>query len=201
MSRNIVTFHYTLRDQQGRLLDTSAGGQPVSYLEGAGQIIEGLDEALRGVVVGTKQTVQVPAAKAYGEHDAAQVQRVLKSLLPIEGELNPGDQFRAGSDQFAPIVRVVEVDGDEVLLDANHPLAGVDLIFEVELTAVRAASDEELAHGHAHQGEGGCCGGNGQTEAGACCISGGDGGHAHSCENGGTKQAGGSGGCGCAEKA
>ncbi|MCS6243040.1 MAG: peptidylprolyl isomerase [Opitutus sp.] len=208
MSRNIVTFHYTLRDPQGRLLDTSAGGQPISYLEGAGQIIDGLDEALRGLSAGTKQFVQVPAAKAYGEHDPAQVQRVLKSLLPVEGELNPGDQFRAGADQFAPIVRVVEVDGDEVLLDANHPLAGVDLNFEVELTAVREASAEELAHGHAHQGEGGCCGGgeggehdhgHAHGEAGGCC--GGKGG-GEGCKGGGGHGHGeGAGGCGCSDKA
>ena len=150
-NRNVVTFHYTLRDPQGRLLDTSAGGQAVSYLEGAGQIIDGLDEAWRGVSAGVKQTVNVPAAKAYGEYDAEQVQRVLKSLLPVEGELNPGDQFRAGEDAFAPIVKVVEVDG-------NHPLAGVDLVFEVEVVGVRAASEEEVEHGHAHQGEGGGCG-------------------------------------------
>lgn len=155
-NRNVVTFHYTLRDLQGRLLDTSSGGQPISYLEGAGQIIEGLDEALKGVAPGTKQTVNVPAAKAYGDYDKEQVQRVLKSLLPVEGELSPGDQFRAGEDQFAPIVRVVEVDGDHVMLDANHPLAGVDLVFDVEVIGVRAATEEELTHGHAHQDEGGC---------------------------------------------
>ncbi len=169
MNRNVVTFHYTLRDPQGRLLDTSAGGRPVSYLEGAGQIIDGLDEALRGVAAGVKQTVNVPAAKAYGHHDPEQVQRVLKALLPVEGELQPGDQFRAGEDQFAPIVRVVEVDGDEVLLDANHPLAGVDLVFDVEVVAVRAATEEEMAHGHAHQGDGGCCGGgDGDCKDGGC---------------------------------
>jgi FKBP-type peptidyl-prolyl cis-trans isomerase SlyD len=155
MSRNVVTFHYTLRDPEGRLLDTSSGGQAISYLEGAGQIIDGLDEALRGVAPGTKTTVQVPAAKGYGEHDESQVQRVLKALLPVEGDLKPGDQFRAGEDQFAPIVRVVEVDGDEVLLDANHPLAGVDLTFDVEIVSVRAANEEEIKHGHAHQNDGG----------------------------------------------
>lgn len=164
MSRNVVTFHYTLRDPQGRLLDTSAGGQAISYLEGAGQIIDGLDEALRGVAAGAKQTVQVPAAKAYGEHDESQVQRVLKALLPVEGELNPGDQFRAGDDQFAPIVRVVSVDGDEVLLDANHPLAGIDLTFDVEVVSVREATEEEVTHGHAHQNEGG--GGCGSHDCG-----------------------------------
>lgn len=151
MTRNVVTFHYTLRDPQGRLLDTSAGGQPISYLEGAGQIIDGLDEALRGTATGVKRRVEVPAAKAYGERDATQVQRVLKALLPVEGDLKPGDQFKAGDDAYAPIVTVVEVVGDEVVLDANHPLAGVDLVFEVEIIAVRAASADELQHGHAHQ--------------------------------------------------
>jgi FKBP-type peptidyl-prolyl cis-trans isomerase SlyD len=155
MSRNVVTFHYTLRDPQGRLLDTSAGGQPISYLEGAGQIIDGLDEALRGVASGVKQRVEVPTARAYGERDDTQVQRVLKALLPVEGDLKPGDQFKAGEDAFAPIVTVIDVEGDEVVLDANHPLAGVDLVFDVEVVAVRAASSEEVEHGHAHQG-GGC---------------------------------------------
>ncbi len=158
MSRNVVTFHYTLRDPQGRLLDTSAGGEAISYLEGAGQIIDGLDEALRGVAAGVKQRVEVPAAKAYGERDATQVQRVLKVLLPVEGELNPGDQFKAGEDAFAPVVTVVGVEGDEVILDGNHPLAGVDLVFEVEVVGVRAASADELEHGHAHQGKGDGCG-------------------------------------------
>jgi FKBP-type peptidyl-prolyl cis-trans isomerase SlyD len=155
MSRNVVTFHYTLRDPQGRLLDSSAGSAPIAYLEGAGQIIDGLDEALRGLAVGVKQRVTVPAAKAYGERDETQVQRVLKALLPVEGALAPGDQFRAGEDAFAPVVTVVAVEGDDVLLDGNHPLAGVDLTFEVEILGVRAAQAEELAHGHAH-GENGC---------------------------------------------
>ena len=156
MSRNVVTFHYTLRDPAGRLIDTSAGGNPVSYLEGAGQIIDGLDEQLRGVSAGTKTKVTVPAAKAYGERDEAQVQRVLRALLPVEGELRVGDQFQAGPDRYAPVVTVRAVEGEEVLLDANHPLAGVDLTFEVEITNVREATEEELAHGHAHQGGCGC---------------------------------------------
>ena len=80
MSRNVVTFHYTLRDTQGQLLDTSAGGKPISYLEGAGQVIDGVDEALRGMATGTKQRVEVPAAKAYGERDDTQVQRVLCNM-------------------------------------------------------------------------------------------------------------------------
>jgi FKBP-type peptidyl-prolyl cis-trans isomerase SlyD len=156
--RHVVTFHYTLRDPQGRVLDSSAGGEPVSFLEEAGQIVEGLEQGLRGLAAGTRARIAVPAAKAYGERDESQVQRVLKALLPIEGEVRPGDQFRAGSDAFAPIVTVQAVEGDELLLDANHPLAGVDLDFEVEVLAIRPARAEELAHGHAHGAEGTACG-------------------------------------------
>ena len=150
----VVTFHYTLRDPANRVLDTSAGGEPVTYLEGAGQIIDGLDEQLRAEPAGVKTRVQVLAAKAYGERDPAQVQRVKRALLPVDGELKPGDSFRTGEDAFAPVVTVVSVEGDDVLLDANHPLAGVALTFDVEIVAVRAATAEELRHGHAHGADG-----------------------------------------------
>jgi FKBP-type peptidyl-prolyl cis-trans isomerase SlyD len=152
--RRVVTFHYTLRDPAGRVIDTSAGAEPVTYLEGAGQIIEGLDEQLRFAAKGEKATIVVPAAKAYGEHDPAQVQKVKRALLPVEGELKIGDQFQAGADRFAPVVTVRAIEGDEVLLDANHPLAGVDLKFDVEVLAVRQATPEELSHGHAHGADG-----------------------------------------------
>lgn len=155
-ARRVVSFHYTLRDPSGRVLDSSAGGEPISYLEGAGQIIDGLDEQLRLAGAGEKSRVVVPAKKAYGERDPAQVQRVKRALLPVEGELKPGDQFQTDTDQFAPVVTVMSVEGDDVLLDANHPLAGVDLTFDVEITAVRAPTASELEHGHAH-GDGGHC--------------------------------------------
>lgn len=152
----IVTFHYTLRDQSGRVLDTSAGGEPISYLEGAGQIIDGLDEQLRASSAGEKSRVTVPAKKAYGERDPAQMQRVPRAALPVEGELKVGDQFQTGPHRSDPVVTVAAIEGEEVLLDANHPLAGVDLTFDVEITAAREATAEELSHGHAHGGEGGC---------------------------------------------
>lgn len=154
--RRVVTFHYTLRDPAGRVIDTSSGGSPVTYLEGAGQIIDGLDEQLRDVQPGTRTQIQVAAAAAYGERDPSQVQSVLRALLPVQGELKVGDQFQAGEDQFAPVVTVVGIDGDSILLDANHPLAGVDLTFDVELTAARPATPEELAHGHVHNADCGC---------------------------------------------
>ena len=146
----IVTFHYTLRSPAGTVIDTSVGGEPVSYLEGAGQIIDGLDEQLRGAAAGAKTRAQVPAARAYGERDPAQQQRVKRALLPVTGELRVGDTFQAGEDRAAPVVKVLAIEGDEVLLDANHPLAGVDLTFDVEIISVRAAAPEEIRHGHAH---------------------------------------------------
>ena len=151
----VITFHYTLRDSTGRIVDTSQGGEPVTFLEGAGQIIEGLEEQLRSVEKGAKLKVEVPAAKAYGPRDPDQVQRVNRGLLPIEGELKVGDSFRAGEDRHAPVVTVAGLEGDDVLLDANHPLAGVDLTFDVEIVGVWAASDDELEHGHAHGGAAG----------------------------------------------
>ena len=147
MAQNIVTLHYTLRDPAGRVLDMSQGDAPISYLEGAGQIIDGLEEPLRGVAAGTKQKVQVPAAKAYGLHDPAQVHKVNRTLLPVAGEVHVGDRFRTEADHFAPVVTVVGLEGDDVLLDANHPLAGVDLTFDVEIVAVRPATPEEIDRG------------------------------------------------------
>jgi FKBP-type peptidyl-prolyl cis-trans isomerase SlyD len=149
MSR-VVTFHYTLRDPSGRVIDTSAGAAPVTYLEGGGQIIDGLDQRLRAAGAGEKACVTVPAAEAYGLPDPAQVQRVKRGLLPVEGELKIGDQFQTGPDRYAPVVTVKAIEADEVLLDANHPLAGVDLTFDVEIVTARPATKEEIAHGHAH---------------------------------------------------
>jgi FKBP-type peptidyl-prolyl cis-trans isomerase SlyD len=152
----VVSFHYTLRDASDRVLDTSAGGDPITYLEGGGQIIPGLDQELRDAQLGEKRRVQVPAAQAYGERDPAQVQRVKRTQLPVEGELHVGDQFQTGRDPHAPIVTVAAIEGDDVLLDANHPLAGVDLVFDVQIMTVRQPTAQELEHGHAH-GEGGGC--------------------------------------------
>ena len=134
------TFHYTLRAPDGRVIDTSQGAEPISFVEGSGMIIDGLEEALRELVVGAKARVVVPAARAYGERDEEQVQPVLRALLPVEGELKPGDSFQVGDDVQAPTVTVVSVQGDTVVLDGNHPLAGVDLTFEVEVVAVTAGS-------------------------------------------------------------
>jgi len=143
MTVRLLTFHYTLRDAGGRVLDTSRGGEPMSYLEGSGQIIDGLEEPLRQMTAGEKLTVVVPPERAYGLREAELVQKVPKANLPVD-DVKVGDQFQTGPDRQAPVVMVVAIEGEEVLLDANHPLAGQELHFEVELVAVRAATPAEL---------------------------------------------------------
>ena len=138
-----LTFHYTLRNRDGRILDTSRGAAPLSCLEGAGQIIEGLEDSLVLMTEGETRQVVVPPERAYGLREAELVQKVPRGHLPVD-DVKVGDQFQTGPDRSAPVVTVVAVEGDEVLLDANHPLAGEELHFEVELIALRAATPEEL---------------------------------------------------------
>ena len=146
-NRRVVSFHYTLRNPEGRILDTSAGGDPIVFLEQAGMIIDGLDEAVQALSAGTKTTVEVPAAKGYGAHDPSQVQPVTRDRIPVEGDLKIGDQFQTAPDAGAPVVTVVGIDGDQVMLDANHSMAGVDLSFEVEVLQERPATADELKQG------------------------------------------------------
>ena len=148
--RRVVAFHYVLKNAAGKLLDTSKGGEPIAYLEGAGMIIDGLDEALRSWQPGAKGLVEVPAASAYGEHDPEQVRKVPRHVLPVGGDLKVGDQFQTAPDRGAPVVTVVGIEEDGVILDANHPLAGEDLTFDVEIVSAREATPAELQHGHVH---------------------------------------------------
>lgn len=143
MNRRTFTFHYTLKDGTGRLIDTSRGGAPMPFTEGMGQIIEGLEDALVPMTVGEKRTVVVPPERGYGLPDPALVQKVPRARLPV-AELRVGEQFQTGPDRHAPVVTVRALQGDDVLLDANHPLAGQELHFEVEVVTVRAATQEEL---------------------------------------------------------
>lgn len=150
----VVSIHYTLTDDAGTVLDSSRDGEPLSYLEGASNIIPGLEKELLSSKPGEKKVVKVAAKDAYGEKRDDMVVKVPRAQFPADVKLKEGDRFRSGPDHHAPIFTVVSVIGDEITLDGNHPLAGKALSFDVEVTAVRAASDEEVAHGHAH-GEGG----------------------------------------------
>lgn len=143
MTPRHFSFHYTLRDERARVLDTSCGGVPTTFVEGAEQIIVGLELALLGMAAGEKRAVVVPPEQGYGAIDETLRQRVARVDLPV-ADLKVGDQFQTGPDRHAPVVTVVALDGDEVLLDANHPMAGRSLHFEVELLGVRLATPDEV---------------------------------------------------------
>jgi FKBP-type peptidyl-prolyl cis-trans isomerase SlyD len=149
MSQRVISFHYTLTDKSGKVIDASKERGPLSFMEGSGQIIPGLEKQLANLNVGDKRKIQVPAAEAYGERNEQMVVKVEPSQLP-KADVKPGDRFSGGPEPHAPIFIVTSVTATEVTLDGNHSLAGVDLIFDVELTSVREATEEELSHGHAH---------------------------------------------------
>ena len=144
MSARHLSFHYTLRDASGRVLDTSRGAEPLTCVEGADQIVPGLEKVLRGLQPGEQLKVAVAPEEGYGPRDEQLIGRVKKAHLPVEGELRVGDQFKTDADPYAPIVTVVAIEGEEVVLDANHPLAGATLHFDVELVAARPATEAEL---------------------------------------------------------
>lgn len=146
----VASFHYTLTDNTGKVLDSSEGQEPLSYLHGAGNIIPGLEDALVGKTIGDKLSVSVNAAQAYGLRDDSMVQELPSSMFSGIDNIETGMEFHAETEHGLQVVTVTKVDGDQITIDGNHPLAGVDLNFDVEITDVRTATEEELNHGHAH---------------------------------------------------
>jgi FKBP-type peptidyl-prolyl cis-trans isomerase SlyD len=172
----VVSIDYTLTDEKNNIIDSTAGQEPLDYLHGFGNIITGLENALEGKAQGDHFSVNIPAAEAYGERD-----ETLTAEVPIEnfrgaGEIKPGMQFHAQGPDGARLVTVAQVKGATVTIDANHPLAGMDLNFDVTVASIRSANEEELTHGHVHghdscgcghshcgcEGDGGCSGGCGE---------------------------------------
>ncbi|GAB1255753.1 FKBP-type peptidyl-prolyl cis-trans isomerase [Aurantivibrio plasticivorans] len=147
----VVSMHYTLKNDEGEVIDTSEGRDPLNYLHGSGNIIPGLENALVGKTTGDKLDVRVEAAEGYGEVVPELVQTIDKSLFQGVDKVEEGMTFNAqGPNGQVQQVVVKAVEGDEVTIDANHPLAGVALNFSVEIMQIREASEEEVAHGHAH---------------------------------------------------
>ncbi len=147
---SVVTLHYTLRDDGGEVIDSSTSGSPLSYLHGRGNLIPGLERELQGRSAGDKLNVKIAPADGYGQYDAALVEQVPRRALKGISNVKVGTQLRAHTAQGPRTVTVTRMVGDMVTLDANHPLAGKSLSFEVEITGVRDATDEELSHGHVH---------------------------------------------------
>jgi FKBP-type peptidyl-prolyl cis-trans isomerase SlyD len=159
----VVTIDYKLQDREGEVLDSSEDSEPLVYLHGNDNIIPGLEKRLAGKAAGDAVDCLVPAAEGYGERDDSLVFKVTKAEFGADAEIEIGEQFEAHGEGGPQIVTVLGIEGDEVTIDANHPLAGEDLHFTVKVVEVRAATPEELEHGHVH---GGGCGCEGESECG-----------------------------------
>ncbi|MGR5213259.1 peptidylprolyl isomerase [Vibrio rotiferianus] len=169
IEKNVVaSLAYKVMLEDGVVVDQSTSEAPLDYLHGHNNLITGLEKELEGKVAGDKFSVTVAPDDAYGDHNDALVQRVPADVFQGVDQIEVGMRFLADTDQGPIPVEVTEVDGDEVVVDGNHMLAGQTLTFEVEVMATREATAEEIEHGHIHQG-GGCCGGHDHDHEGGCC--------------------------------
>jgi FKBP-type peptidyl-prolyl cis-trans isomerase SlyD len=147
---SVVLMDYTVKDDEGNLIDTSAGQDPLAFILGMGNIIPGLERAFIGKKKGDSFQVRVKPDEGYGERDEALVEVVPRSQFAGIKDLRPGMQLQAQTDDEVMVVTVVKLTDKEVTVDANHPLAGKTLNFDVAVVDVRTATQEELAHGHVH---------------------------------------------------
>ena len=149
----VVSLDFTLWDDQGEVIDTSEGGEPMAYLHGHLNLVPGLEKALEGKVVGDTFKITVPADEAFGPRDEDLVEVLDRSDFPDDLELEPGMQFEAEDEDGDSIVTITAVNGDEITVDSNPEFAGMDLTYEVKVVEIREATPEEIEHGHVH-GEG-----------------------------------------------
>ncbi len=150
--KKVVLIHYTLKDKTGEVLDSSEGQDPLAYIQGIGNLVVGLEEELAGKAVGDKLTTTVAPEKGYGERSDQNIHKVPLSGFEADGDekLEVGMQVRVETNEGISIADVAAIEGEEVTLDLNHPLAGETLHFDVEIMDIREATKEELDHGHAH---------------------------------------------------
>lgn len=148
----VAEIHYTLKNDNGDTLDSSDGREPLAYIQGIGNLIPGLETALEGKQKGDKFEAVIPPEDAYGQRSNDFIHKVPKENFQGEGdeELVPGMQVQVETNNGPAIAIVTKVDGDEVTLDMNHPLADMTLHFDVEIMSVREATEEEVSHGHVH---------------------------------------------------
>ncbi|MFC3031896.1 peptidylprolyl isomerase [Pseudoalteromonas fenneropenaei] len=151
---SVVKLHYAVLDNDQNTIDNTFDDEPMEVIIGSGYLIPGLEEALIGKQAGDTLSVNVPPEKGYGERFDDLTQAVPKSMF--EGmDIEVGMQFRATTDEGDQLVVIIGIEEEDVIVDANHPLSGIALNFDVEVLDVREATAEELAHGHVH-GQGGC---------------------------------------------
>ncbi|PJA32012.1 MAG: peptidylprolyl isomerase [Zetaproteobacteria bacterium CG_4_9_14_3_um_filter_53_7] len=149
-NNKVVSFDYTLTSDTGVVIDSSEGGQPLVYLHGAQNIIPGLERALEGKKAGDALQVVVEPEDAYGQYNAALTQVVPSEMFQGVDKLEAGMEFQAETSGGIEVVRIAKVEGNNVTIDGNHPLAGERLNFDVSVKEVRDASEDELEHGHVH---------------------------------------------------
>lgn len=147
----VASIHYTLTDDDGRILDQSSESRPLRYFHGAGNIIPGLEKALAGKQAGDTLQVDVPPEEAYGVRNEGMVQVLPREAFQGVEKVEPGMQFQASSERGPLLVTVVEVDGDQVRIDGNHPLAGQTLHFDVRVLDVRDSTESEKQTGRVAQ--------------------------------------------------
>jgi FKBP-type peptidyl-prolyl cis-trans isomerase SlyD len=150
MQDKVVSLHYTLRGDDGNTIDSSVGSEPLAYVHGNGSLLPALEKELEGRGAGDKLEVRLAAKEGYGERDETLVQVLPRKTLATIGKLKVGTQFHAQVPGGARVMTITAVEKDSVTVDGNHPLAGLNLNFEVEVVEVRDATAEELAHGHVH---------------------------------------------------
>lgn len=147
----VVTIDYTLKAEDGTLLDKSEAGEPLAYIHGIGNLIPGVEKALEGKGSGENVKIMVSPEEGYGVRNEALVQTMPKSQFDFVDEVSVGMQFQAQDPSGQPVILTVTgVEGEEVTLDGNHPLAGLKLDFDITVADIRDATSEELDHGHVH---------------------------------------------------
>ncbi len=149
IKNSVVNFDYKLTDTEGNLLDSSEG-EPFAYIQGLGHIIPGLEAAMEGKSAGESFQITIEPEKAYGVYQEELIATIPKDQFDGSVEIQPGMQFNAERDGQYYTITVVEVQGDNIVVDGNHPLAGVTLNFDINIQSVREATKEELSHGHVH---------------------------------------------------
>jgi len=146
----VVGIHYTLKDNDGNTIDSSAGKDPLYYLHGYGQLVPGLEDELEGKALNASFNVKVSAEDGYGDYNKELVYVLDRSKFPEPEKVEVGMAFTSKTKEGQFNLNVVDVDGDKITLDANHPLAGKELNFDVEVTEIRDATKEEISHEHVH---------------------------------------------------
>lgn len=154
-AEKVIKFSYTLKDEQGNILDSTEKSGALSFITGSGQIIPKLEDELKVMLIGSKKNILIAAEEAYGEYEPEAIQTVKRTEFPDDMNLEVGQSYYANTPDGGQMPFLIKeiIDG-EIIIDFNHPLAGVNLNFDVQLIDVRDATQEEISHGHTHGTDG-----------------------------------------------